>query len=89
LIGNARSLYARDSFGAELEQTAYAFDSTPIDLCLTLFPWARFRKTKEAVKMHTLLDLRGSIPLWFTIRLCKRCQGLLSGFPILEFPHFP
>jgi hypothetical protein len=67
LISRARSLYARDSFGVELEQTAYAFDSTTIDLCLTLFPWARFRKTKAAVKMHTLLDLRGSIPCFIKV----------------------
>jgi hypothetical protein len=62
LIQEARSLYLRDSFGVELEQTAYALDSTTIDLCLSLFPWAQFRKRKGAVKLHTLLDLRGSIP---------------------------
>ncbi len=64
LIAEARSLYAHDSFGIELEQTVYAFDSTTIDLCLSLFPWATFRKTKAAVKAHTLLDLRGEIPCW-------------------------
>lgn len=64
LIREARDLYAGDSFGVELEQTAYAFDSTTIDLCLSLFPWATFRKTKAAVKAHTLLDLRGDIPCW-------------------------
>jgi hypothetical protein len=62
LIGQARRLYANDSFGVELNQTAYALDSTTIDLCLSLFPWAKFRAHKAAVKMHTLLDLRGSIP---------------------------
>ena len=62
LIATARRLYAEDDFGAELEATAYALDSTTIDLCLALFPWAKFRKTKGAVKLHTLLDLRGSIP---------------------------
>jgi hypothetical protein len=62
LIGRARRLYVNDSFGVELNQTAYALDSTLIDLCLSLFPWAKFRKHKGAVKIHTLLDLRGSIP---------------------------
>jgi len=62
LIGIARSLYLKDDIGIQLEQTAYAFDSTTIDLCLFLFPWARFRKNKGAIKLHTLLNLRGSIP---------------------------
>jgi len=62
LIREARQLYASDSFGIELEQTTYALDSTTIDLCLSLFPWAAFRKNKGAVKLHTLLDLRGNIP---------------------------
>ena len=62
LIQRARSLYAGDDFGLQLEQTVYALDATTIDLCLSLFPWAKFRKHKAAVKMHTLLDLRGSIP---------------------------
>ena len=62
LIGQARRLYVNDSFGVELDQTAYALDSTTIDLCLSLFPWAKFRAHKAAVKLHTLLDLRGSIP---------------------------
>ena len=61
LIGQARKLYTGDSLGFELENTAYALDSTTIDLSLSLFPWAPFRTTKAAVKMHTLLDLRGSI----------------------------
>jgi hypothetical protein len=62
LITRARVLYADDSFGVELAQTVYALDATTIDLCLALFPWAEFRKHKGAVKLHTLLDLRGSIP---------------------------
>ncbi len=62
LIQRARSLYAKDDFGLQLEQTVYALDATTIDLCLSLFPWAKFRKHKAAVKMHTLLDLRGNIP---------------------------
>jgi len=62
LIATARGLYASEDFGLELDQTAYALDSTTIDLCLSLFPWAHFRKTKGAVKMHTLLDLKGNIP---------------------------
>ena len=67
LIQVARKLYASDSFAVELEQTAYALDTTTIDLCLSVFPWARFRQTKAAVKMHTLLDLRGNIPTFIHI----------------------
>ena len=62
LISTARSLYAEDDFGVHLKRTVYALDATTIDLCLSLFPWALFRKTKAAVRLHTLLDLRGSIP---------------------------
>ena len=62
LIARARTLYVDDDFGVELENTTYALDATTIDLCLSLFPWARFRKAKGAVKLHTLLNLRGSIP---------------------------
>lgn len=62
LIGKARRLYAQEPFGVDLDQSVYALDSTTIDLCLSLFPWAQFRKRKAAVKMHTLLDLRGNIP---------------------------
>jgi hypothetical protein len=62
LIGQARKLYANEDFGVQLEQTVYALDSTIIDLCLSLFPWALFRKKKGAVKLHTLIDLRGNIP---------------------------
>jgi hypothetical protein len=62
LIRRARKLYAHDDIGLDLENTVYALDSTTIDLCLSLFPWADFRSTKAAVKMHTLIDLRGPIP---------------------------
>jgi hypothetical protein len=62
LIAKARTLYAADSFGIELEQAVYVLDSTTIDLCLALFPWAEFRKRKGAIKLHTLLDLHGNIP---------------------------
>jgi Domain of unknown function (DUF4372)/Transposase DDE domain len=68
LIHEARRLYVDDDFGLELKDTVYALDSSTIDLCLSVFPWARFRKTKAAVKLHTLLDLRGDIPtfIWIT-----------------------
>jgi len=62
LIAKARKLYMGESFGVELDQTVYALDATIIDLCLSLFPWAEFRKHKGAIKLHTLLDLKGSIP---------------------------
>jgi transposase len=62
LIAEARTLYTSEDFGVDLDETIYALDSTTIDLCLSLFPWAHFRKNKGAVKMHTLLDVRGSIP---------------------------
>lgn len=64
LIAEAQELYRDDEFGVELSQSAYAFDSTTINLCLSLFPWATFRTTKAGVKAHTLLDLRGNIPCW-------------------------
>jgi len=67
LIRIARPLYAHDPIGVDLDQTVYALDSTTIDLCLSLFPWARFRKHKAAVKMHTLLDLHGNIPTFIRI----------------------
>jgi len=67
LIAQARRLYAEDSLGIELNNTVYALDSTTIDLCLSVFPWAHFRSTKAAVKMHTLLDLRGNIPSFIHI----------------------
>ena len=67
LIGIARPLYASDPIGIDLDQSLYALDSTTIDLCLSLFPWAKFRKHKAAVKMHTLLDLHGNIPTFISI----------------------
>ena len=67
LIRIARPLYAHDPIGVDLDQSVYALDSTTIDLCLALFPWARFRKHKAAVKMHTLLDLHGNIPTFIRI----------------------
>jgi hypothetical protein len=67
LIKRARKLYCNDGFGIELDNTVYALDATTIDLCLSLFPWAPFRSTKAAVRLHTLLDLRGSIPTFIHI----------------------
>ena len=67
MIYIARKLYSDDEFGLELKETVYALDSTTIDLCLSLFPWARFRKQKGAIKLHTLLDLRGNIPSFIKI----------------------
>jgi hypothetical protein len=67
LIAIARPLYARDPIGVDLEQSLYALDSTTIDLCLSLFPWAKFRRHKAAVKMHTLLDLHGNIPTFIRV----------------------
>ena len=67
LINTARQLYADEDLGVDLDQTVYALDSTTIDLCLSVFPWARFRHTKSAIKLHTLLDLRGSIPSFIHI----------------------
>lgn len=67
LIVQARALYADEALATELNETAYALDSTTVDLCLSIFPWAAFRATKAAVKMHTLLDLRGSIPSFIHI----------------------
>ena len=79
LIAQARTLYAHDSFGIELENTTYALDSTTIDLCLSLFPWALFRTTKSAVKLHTLLDLRGNIPSFIHIS-----DGKLGDVNVLD-----
>jgi Domain of unknown function (DUF4372) len=77
LIAQARRLYAGESLLGELDNTVYALDSTTIDLCLSLFPWAHFRSTKAAVKMHTLLDLHGNIPSFIhisegTLHTCTR-----------------
>jgi hypothetical protein len=79
LISQARSLYAEEDFCVDLKDTAYALDSTTIDLCLSLFPWASFRKHKAAVKMHTLLDLRGNIPSFIEIT-----DGKLHDVNILD-----
>lgn len=80
LIGRARQLYADEPLGVELEQTVYALDSTTIDLCLSLFPWAPFRRKKGAVKLHTLLDLRGSIPCFVHIS-----HGKMHDVTALDF----
>lgn len=75
LIHIARDLYLGDDFDAELDDTVYALDSTTIDLCLAVFPWARFRKTKAGIKLHTLLDLRGAIPTFISIT-CGRVSDV-------------
>jgi hypothetical protein len=74
LIRRARQLYAGEPLGLELEHTIYALDSTTIDLCLSLFPWARFRSTKAAIKVHTLLDVRGPIPTMLNISPGKQAD---------------
>jgi uncharacterized protein DUF4372/DDE family transposase len=71
LIAQARHLYAGEDFGVEWGQTAYALDATTIDLCLSLFPWARYRAQNAGVKMHTLLDLRGSLPAYIDVKPAK------------------
>ena len=71
LIATARSSYADEAFGVELQQTVYALDCTTIDLCLALFPWARYRSQNAAVKMHTLLDLQGNIPAFIAVKPAK------------------
>ena len=79
LIHMAKKLYAQEDFGVELDNTVYALDATTIDLCLSLFPWARFRKTKAGIKLHTLLDLRGNIPTFIDIT-----EALLADVNILD-----
>ena len=79
LIGIARDLYADDEFGVDLKEMVYAFDSTTVDLCLELFPWAQFRKTKSAIKIHTLLDLHGNIPVFISIT-----KGKIHDVTILD-----
>lgn len=79
LIHIARGLYAKEEFGIELDQTVYALDSTTIDLCLSLFPWAKFRKHKAGIKLHTLLDLRGNIPTFIRIT-----EALIHDVNILD-----
>jgi hypothetical protein len=71
LINKARKLYAGDDFGLQLDETVYALDASTIDLCRSLFPWARFRSTKSGIKLHTLLDLRGNIPSFVSITDAK------------------
>jgi len=71
LIGQARKLYADDDFGLQLDETVYALDASTIDLCRSVFPWARFRSTKSGIKLHTLLDLRGNIPSFVSITDAK------------------
>lgn len=75
LIGIAGPLYAQESFGVDLQETDYALDTTTIELCLSVFPWAPFRSAKAAIKLHTLLDLRGNIP---TFRLFIQARGVLK-----------
>jgi len=84
LIHRARQLYGDDAFAVDLAQTAYAFDATTIDLCLALFPWARFRRTKAAVKLHTLLDLRGPIPTFVAITDGKAADVTLLDALVFE-----
>ena len=79
LIHVARRLYLHEDFGVEIDQTVYALDSSTIDLCLSMFPWANFRKTKSAIKLHTLLDLRGNIPTFIHIS-----DGKLHDVNILD-----
>jgi transposase len=79
LIGRARNLYAKEPTGLELDATVYALDSTTIDLCLSLFDWAPFRSTKAAVKLHTLLDLRGSIPTFIHVS-----DGKMADVKVLD-----
>ena len=84
LIRRARALYAKEAIGLELHETVYALDSTTIDLCLSLFPWARFRRTKAAIKLHTLLDLRGSIPTFISISQGKQADVRVLDELVLE-----
>lgn len=83
LIRRARKLYLNDSFGVDLSNTVYALDATTIDLCLSLFPWAPFRSTKAAVKLHTLLDLRGNIPAFIHIS-----DGKMGDVNVLDMLTF-
>jgi hypothetical protein len=84
LIRRARKLYAHESLEVELEHTIYALDSTTIDLCLSLFPWARFRSTKAAIKLHTLLDVRGPIPTMISISEGKQADVHILDELIIE-----
>ena len=84
LIGIARKLYVNDDYGVELQQTAYALDATIIDLCLSLFPWAKFRNRKGAIKLHTLIDLRGNIPAFIVITHGKVHDVMMLDDLIIE-----
>ena len=92
LIAMARRLYANEPFGVDLKDTVYALDATTIDLCLSVFPWAPFRSTKAAIKLHTLLDLRGSIPSfirisdgkWHEVNLLDELIAELGAFYVME-----
>jgi hypothetical protein len=91
LIAKARALYRQESFGVDLAHTAYVFDSTTIDLCLSLFPWAQFRRRKSAVKLHTLIDLRGNILCFIRITsgrdrcyLSRRSANRAGAFYIMD-----
>ena len=75
LIHEARELYRDEDFGVELQETVYALDASTVDLCLSLFPWARFRKHKGAIKLHTLIDLRGAIPTFITMETTSGWQS--------------
>jgi len=83
LIAQARALYANDDFGMHLSSTVYAFDATTIDLCLSVFPWAKFRSTKGGIKLNTLLDLRGPIPAF--IHVCKANIHEINALAQLNF----
>ena len=83
LIAKARRLYAGDTTGLDIEQMVYALDSSTIDLCLTLFPWAKFRRTKSAIKLHTMIDLHGSIPVFISIT-----EGNVHDVNILDVIDF-
>ena len=78
LIHEARTLYLKEDFGVDLTETVYALDSSTIDLCLSLFPWARFRTTKAGIKLHTLLDLRGSISAFIMMGTMTSVGWLIS-----------
>jgi hypothetical protein len=88
LIDHARKLYARDKLEVDLEQTVYAFDSTTVDLCLKLFPWAKFRRRKAAVKLHTLIDLRGNIPTFIHISTGKTHDVKALDYLLIEAGAF-
>ncbi len=92
LIGTAKALYATEPFGVDLSATVYAFDSTTIDLCLALFPWAKFRQHKGAIKLHTLLNLRGNIPevvaisdgTWHDVKALDLLLPLAGAYYVLD-----